>query len=67
MYDMISFKVYDFILYFIRKIKPLPLDTMAADPARPRQGPLVSVTGERERPPLRYLNRLKEVAVLQVI
>jgi hypothetical protein len=27
--------------------------------------PLISVTGERERPPLRYLDRPKEVAILQ--
>jgi hypothetical protein len=27
--------------------------------------PLISVTGEREWPPSRYLDRLKEVAILQ--
>jgi hypothetical protein len=35
------------------------------DLTRLRRGPLIGVTGELERPPSRYSNRLKEVAMLQ--
>ena len=30
-------------------------------------GPLINVIGDRERPRSRYLNRLRDVAILQVV
>jgi hypothetical protein len=33
---------------------------LEGDPNRALQGPLISVTGERERIPLRHLNRLRK-------
>jgi len=38
---------------------------LEGNPNRALQGPLISVTGERERIPLRHFNRLRKVAVLQ--
>jgi hypothetical protein len=40
---------------------------LEGNPNRAPHGPLISVTGERERIPLRRLNRLRKVAVLQAI
>ena len=37
------------------------------DPNRLRQGPLINITRDQERPPSRYLDRFRDIMILYLI